>query len=56
LPADGRRKPNDAEQAEFQRQLEILIKQHKNYPSIVTWVRRRMLLCFADILTIIGHL
>jgi hypothetical protein len=56
LPADGQRKPNDAEQAEFQRQLEILVKQHKNYPSIVTWVRRRMLLCFADILTMIGHL
>ncbi|KAM0209464.1 hypothetical protein ACHAQI_006513 [Fusarium lateritium] len=38
LPADGQRKPNDAEQAEFQRQLEILVRQHKNYPSILTWV------------------
>jgi hypothetical protein len=56
LPADGQRKPNDAEQAEFERQLEILVKQHKNYPSIVTWVRSRILQCFADMLTIIGHL
>lgn len=39
LPAGGR-KPNDAEQAEFQRQLEILVNQHKSYPSITTWVRR----------------
>jgi hypothetical protein len=39
LPADGNRKPNDAEQAEFQRQFEILVKQHKSYTSIVTWVR-----------------
>ncbi|KAI7763843.1 hypothetical protein LZL87_006225 [Fusarium oxysporum] len=38
LPADGNRKPNDAEQAEFERQLEILVKQHKSYTSIVTWV------------------
>ncbi|KAF5651934.1 beta-galactosidase [Fusarium sp. NRRL 25303] len=38
LPADGNRKPNNAEQAEFQRQFEILVKQHKSYTSIVTWV------------------
>ncbi|KAF4952255.1 hypothetical protein FGADI_6875 [Fusarium gaditjirri] len=38
LPADGNRKPNDAEQAEFERQLEILVKQHRSYTSIVTWV------------------
>ncbi|KAF5609276.1 beta-galactosidase [Fusarium subglutinans] len=38
LPADGNRKPNDAEQAEFQRQFEILVNQHKSYTSIVTWV------------------
>ncbi|EWG49050.1 hypothetical protein FVEG_16396 [Fusarium verticillioides 7600] len=38
LPADGNRKPNDAQQAEFQRQFEILVKQHKSYTSIVTWV------------------
>ncbi|PCD27201.1 hypothetical protein QX201_005967 [Fusarium graminearum] len=37
LPAGGR-KPNDAEQAEFQRQLEILVNQHKSYPSITTWL------------------
>ncbi|KAF2717932.1 glycoside hydrolase family 2 protein [Polychaeton citri CBS 116435] len=30
--------PDDAQQAEFQRQLEILITQHRNYPSIGTWV------------------
>ncbi|KAK4660367.1 hypothetical protein QC762_0018310 [Podospora pseudocomata] len=31
-------RPTDAEQAEFERQLEIMIKEHRNYPSIVTWV------------------
>lgn len=29
----------DTVQKEFNRQLEILIQQHKSYPSIVTWVR-----------------
>jgi beta-galactosidase/beta-glucuronidase len=38
LVADGSRPPNPAQQAEFQRQLEVLIHEHKNYPSIVTWV------------------
>ncbi|KAJ4264520.1 hypothetical protein NW762_005722 [Fusarium torreyae] len=38
LPADDQRKPDEKEQAEFERQLEILVNQHKNYPSIVTWV------------------
>ncbi|KAJ3526052.1 hypothetical protein NM208_g11365 [Fusarium decemcellulare] len=38
LPADGSRKPNAEQQAEFQRQLEIVINEHKSYPSIVTWV------------------
>ncbi|KAF9774160.1 hypothetical protein IL306_007910 [Fusarium sp. DS 682] len=38
LPAGGNRKPNDAEQAEFARQFEILVNQHKSYPSIVTWI------------------
>ncbi|KAK4161238.1 beta-galactosidase [Cladorrhinum sp. PSN259] len=31
-------RPTDAEQAEFERQLEIMINEHKSYPSIVTWV------------------
>ena len=31
--------PDTAQQAEFQRQLEVLVKQHRNYPSIVIWVR-----------------
>lgn len=30
--------PNQEEQAEFKRQLEIMINEHKSYPSIVTWV------------------
>ncbi|KAK3707563.1 hypothetical protein LTR37_012058 [Vermiconidia calcicola] len=30
--------PNAAQQAEFQRQLELLIQQHRNYPSILIWV------------------
>ncbi|KAH7313781.1 glycoside hydrolase family 2 protein [Stachybotrys elegans] len=37
LPAGGPA-PNEAEQAEFQRQLEIMINEHKSYPSIVAWV------------------
>ncbi|KAF5022637.1 hypothetical protein F66182_5313 [Fusarium sp. NRRL 66182] len=38
LPADNQRKPNAEQQAEFERQFEILINQHKSYPSITTWV------------------
>ncbi|KAJ5814777.1 hypothetical protein N7474_006554 [Penicillium riverlandense] len=30
--------PNAAQQAEFQRQLELLVNQHKSFTSIVTWV------------------
>lgn len=30
--------PNAAQQAEFTRQLEILVNQHKSFPSIATWV------------------
>ena len=30
--------PDTAQQAEFQRQLEILVKQHRNYPSIIVWI------------------
>lgn len=32
--------PNAAQQAEFTRQLEILVNQHKSFPSIATWVWR----------------
>lgn len=39
LPASGDRKPDSKQQAEFKRQLEVVINQHKSYPSIVTWVR-----------------
>lgn len=37
MSADGRM-PNAEEQAEFTRQLEILVNEHKNYPSIIIWV------------------
>ncbi|KAJ3497147.1 hypothetical protein NLG97_g2121 [Lecanicillium saksenae] len=37
MSADGRM-PNADEQSEFGRQLEILINEHKNYPSILIWV------------------
>ncbi|KJK78337.1 hypothetical protein H634G_06510, partial [Metarhizium anisopliae BRIP 53293] len=37
LPADGNRPPNPAQQAEFQRQLEVLVQEHKSYPSLVVW-------------------
>ncbi|KAK4951091.1 hypothetical protein LTR66_013900 [Elasticomyces elasticus] len=30
--------PNDAQQAEFQRQLKLLVTQQRPFPSIVTWV------------------
>lgn len=30
--------PNEAEQAEFRRQLEIMVNEHKSYPSIYSWV------------------
>jgi beta-galactosidase/beta-glucuronidase len=30
--------PDADQQAEFERQLEIMIEQHKSYPSITTWV------------------
>ena len=30
--------PNADQQAEFGRQLEILVQQHRSYPCIVTWV------------------
>ncbi|KAK7931329.1 hypothetical protein PG985_002041 [Apiospora marii] len=40
MPAmvDGDRKPDAAQQAEFERQFEVFIDQHKSYPSIYTWV------------------
>lgn len=38
LPAN-KEPPNAEQQEEFARQLEILINQHKSYPSIWTWVR-----------------
>lgn len=30
--------PDPEQQDEFSRQLELLVEQNKNYPSIVTWV------------------
>ncbi len=36
MPAN--RLPNADQQKEWERQLYILIEQHKNYPSIYTWV------------------
>jgi beta-galactosidase/beta-glucuronidase len=40
MPALAPSRPPSAEQqAEFQRQLEIMINEHKSYPSIVSWVR-----------------
>lgn len=30
--------PDDAEQAEFVRQFQVLINEHLSYTSIVTWV------------------
>lgn len=44
LPADGNRPPNAEQQAEFERQLQILINEHKSYTSIVTWVCAKVVL------------
>lgn len=30
--------PTDVEQAEFERQIELMIEEHKSYTSIITWV------------------
>ena len=38
MPSMPLRTPNAAQQVEFARQLELLINQLKNYPSIYTWV------------------
>lgn len=38
MPSMPLRRPNPEQQAEFERQLELLIQQHKSYPSIGTWV------------------
>lgn len=38
LTANSARLPNAEQQAEFERQLEIMIQEHKSYTSIVTWV------------------
>ncbi|KAK2041851.1 family 2 glycosyl hydrolase [Colletotrichum somersetense] len=37
LTADSSRLPNPEQQAEFERQLQIMIQEHKSYTSIVTW-------------------
>ncbi|KXX75840.1 Beta-galactosidase [Madurella mycetomatis] len=31
-------RPTDAEQKEFERQLEVMVNEHKSHPSIVTWM------------------
>lgn len=33
--------PDAAQQVEFGRQLEVLVNQHKSFPSIATWVRKQ---------------
>ncbi|EFQ31289.1 glycosyl hydrolase family 2 [Colletotrichum graminicola] len=37
LTADSSRLPNPEQQAEFERQLQLMIQEHKSYTSIVTW-------------------
>ncbi|OLN97057.1 Beta-glucuronidase 1 [Colletotrichum chlorophyti] len=37
LTANAARLPNAEQQAEFERQLQIMIQEHKSYTSIVTW-------------------
>ncbi|KAH9885686.1 glycoside hydrolase superfamily [Xylariomycetidae sp. FL2044] len=38
MPSMPLRTPNPEQQSEWERQLDILIKQHRNFPSIYTWV------------------
>lgn len=38
MPSLRQQEPNAKQQAEFSRQLELMVKQLKNYPSIMTWV------------------
>lgn len=38
MPSMPLRTPDADQQAEWERQLDILIQQHRNYPSIYTWV------------------
>lgn len=38
FPETSRRPPTQEQQAEWERQVEILINEHKNYPSIAAWV------------------
>lgn len=38
MPSMPLRTPDADQQADWERQLDILIRQHKNYPSIYTWV------------------
>lgn len=39
LPDNTERRPPDArQQAEFQRQLEAMVNDHKSHPSIIAWV------------------
>ncbi|KAL0936196.1 glycosyl hydrolase family [Colletotrichum truncatum] len=37
LTANSARLPNEEQQAEFERQLQLMIQEHKSYTSIVTW-------------------
>lgn len=34
--------PDETQQKEFARQLDLLVNQHKSYPSVVTWVCIRL--------------
>ncbi|KAL2160964.1 hypothetical protein VTH06DRAFT_8676 [Thermothelomyces fergusii] len=38
MRAFNKARPTDEEQKEFERQLEIMVNQHKSHPSIITWV------------------
>jgi hypothetical protein len=38
MRVDGNARPTDAEQKEFERQLEVMVNEHKSYPSIAAWV------------------
>ena len=38
--------PNNQQQIEFGRQLELMVNQFKSYPSIATWVSKAQILLF----------
>lgn len=49
--------PNEEQQNDFERQLDVMVNQFKNYPSIIIWVSLNAYLVTMDFVLITsGHL